>query len=439
MISPGASEVPRLASCLFATQLLLALVLIPPWQNPDEPQHVMFASALAKHGTAMLPNAFDDEVERDIIQSMARHRWWYLYGRPTPSPLPPTFKGVQSVEMASIQGPASYYIAAASLLTVLRIDDVTSRMYVLRVVSAVLGMATLWCIWGGTRLLFGTTAAAVVAGLIATHPQFSIVSTTASPDAVVNLAGALIWWQLGRLWAGGSLVGFVVAVIAAAASAASVARLGLPLAVIGALVCVWAVAHRLPRRSMSWRGRTVAPLAIVAVAVGAVAWWFSDYATRILVYGVAPLRQALANAPRLPDPEGWLQALHASFWLTAGWMRFPAPATVTTVISGVAVFAGIGVILGWIRDRGVREQISVAVLCVGVQYAAVVATFYFNSIGAQGRYLFPVMGAVLSLGWVGVNRLIPRRAELAACTVLIAGAAVLNLVSWRSVLPNFLP
>jgi hypothetical protein len=398
----------------------------------------MFASALAKHGTAMLPNAFDAEVEGEIIQSMARHRWWSLYGRPLPSPLPPTFKGVQSVEVASIQGPAAYYIVAASLLNRLRIDDVTSRLYVLRVVSAVLGIATLWCIWAGARLLFGTTIASLVALLTAALPQFAIVSTSASPDAVVNLAGAVIWWQIGRLWVGRNLVSCVLAITIAAMSAASVARLGLPLAVIGASAIVWTVVRRVRRRGTPWRVKPAAALMLVAIAVGGVGWFSSDYVIRILEYGWAPLRLALASPPVAVNSRGWVEALHASFWLTAGWMRFPAPSTVLAVVSTIAICAAIGLFVGWVRDRELRQQITVAALCLGVQYAAIVVTFYFNGIGAQGRYFFPVLGAVLSLASVGVTRLIPSGGALTAYPLFIAGAYALAVVSWRSVLPNFM-
>lgn len=429
-----AARVPLVASGLLLSHLLVALVIIPPWQNPDEPQHVMFASALAKHGVGMLPNAFDDQVEGEIIQSMARHRWWQLYGRETPSPLPPSFKGVQSVEMASVQGPASYYIAAAWVFQRLSTDDVTVRLYVLRAISCLLGMATLWCVWSGTRLLLGERAAAVVAIWAALHPQFAVVSVTASPDSVVNLAGAVIWWQIGRVWTGAPLLGALAALLLAALAATAVARLGLPVAVIALGACVWGFAHR-------WT-RTAGPrplmltAAAILIAASGVAWWFGETMSRIVWYGTAPLRVALSSA-EFAHPHDWFDTLHASFWLTAGWMRFPAAEPVLWVVAGVAACAAAGLVKACTQDRSIRPLVLVAAVCVAVQYAAVFAAFYLNGIGAQGRYLIPVLGAVLSLTFVGLTGLVPAHRQGLASTAFVAGACVLNLVSWRSVLPHF--
>jgi hypothetical protein len=419
---------------MLLAQFALTLVVIPPWQNPDEPQHVMFASVLAKHGTAMLPDAFDDQIEGDIVASMARHRWWQLYGRPVPSPMPPTFKGVESVQMSSIQGPAAYYVGAASLLNRLRIDDVTSRLYVLRLVSAALGLAALWSMWAGTRLLIDTTAASVVVLLAALHPQFAIVSTTASPDAVVNCAGAVMWWQTGRIWARRRPgISFVV-LIAAALIGAAVARLGLPLLAVALGVCLWSVMFRLPIRDLLRRVNLAAVGTLAVVAVGA-AWSFREEVRRILFYGAAPVWQALlSDAPRRVDFWRWAEALYASSWLTAGWMRFPAPDAVLAVVGGVTASAIAGLLIAGVRDRALRQRIALALLFIVVPSAAIVVVFYLNGIGAQGRYLFSALAAILSLTWLGVSRLVPPAAERSVSVILVTVAYLLNVLSWRAVL-----
>ena len=190
---------------LFAVQLALTIVIVPPWQNPDEPQHTMFALALAKHGAGILPDVYDDAIEHDIVKSLARHGWWEFYSWKTPAVLPETFEGVEQIHQQSIQGPPGYHLAAGAFLNALGMHDATAALYAMRILSALLSLGTLWCILAGTALVFGAPAGFVVAALVALHPQFAIVSTTAGPDGMVNLAGSLLWWQAARSWAGASI------------------------------------------------------------------------------------------------------------------------------------------------------------------------------------------------------------------------------------------
>jgi hypothetical protein len=62
----------------------------------------------------------------------------------------------------------------------------------------------------------------------------------------------------------------------------------------------------------------------------------------------------------------------------------------------------------------------------------VVITFYFGfaRYGAQGRYLFPVLPAILALLWIGWSRWFPPSRLLAAAVVLIAVMAALNAAAW---------
>src|SRR5436190_260988 len=75
---------------------------------------------------------------------------------------------------------------------------VASELIAIRAISAVFGLATLWVCWCATRESLGQTGAAIVTALLALHPQFAVVATTASPDALINLAGACVWWMAIR-------------------------------------------------------------------------------------------------------------------------------------------------------------------------------------------------------------------------------------------------
>jgi 4-amino-4-deoxy-L-arabinose transferase-like glycosyltransferase len=415
----------------------MMMAVVPPWQNPDEPQHVMFASVLAKQGPAVLPNLIDTPIEGEIIVSMARHRWWTLYEREMPVPLPPNFFG-SDVEVHSIRGQATYYLAAAALFNRLPPLDVVAQLHLLRSVSALFGLATLWCVWAGTRLQFGRAAACAVAAVLALHPQFAIVSTTASPDAVVNLLGAIVWWQAARahVHAGRPAMWAAVAVcFAAAVMAFATARLGLPLVVASVFITV---RMGLRLRSLSGlRTGLVAPaiLGLAAALIAVAAWFLQDLAVRASRHAMMPIRNAIDNwSAGWPEPVPFFRVVADSFWLTAGWLRFPAHAAVMIPVHTFVAIAVGGVLRGWRRRPELRPAVARSVVFVVLQMAAIVFGFYFTNVGAQGRYLFPAIGPLLALLWFGGRIVLPRMTDLAFTRGAVVAALLFDLLGWYTVL-----
>ena len=419
---------------LFILHLLSTIVVVPPWQNPDEPQHVMFAAAVGRHGPAMLPNAFDEEIEGDIVRSMARHHWWQYYSRPTPDPLPRTFAGIENVQMSTIHGPAQYYILSGALLERLPLRDSTSRLYVLRALSALLAVATLGAMFAGTQLWFGRTAAFVVSTMAAVHPQFAIASTTAGPDAVVNLAGAAVWWHAGLAWRGNAAARAIAGAWVAALVGAAFARLGAPLIALAVAVSILVVV-RSPGQLLRRAVVAVTALALLASVLIAMTPAGREAVERIGAYAAAPIRTAFNDTEaRRVSVRAWSDAFLGSFWLTAGWMRYPAPAPLLAVLAVVTGIAIVGLVLGFAAEPALRPRIAVAVGFAVVQLGAVVVVYYLNGIGGQGRYLFPVLSAILSLMWVGVRHAASSIAESRLAVAVIVVAYACNVAAWGSVL-----
>ena len=71
----GGSAVLPLACALLACQLLIALALIPPWQQPDESTHVARVE-LQRSRITGLDGSPDPARESEILQSMAYYDWW---------------------------------------------------------------------------------------------------------------------------------------------------------------------------------------------------------------------------------------------------------------------------------------------------------------------------------------------------------------------------
>ena len=220
---------------LFLARVLAADRLVPPWQGPDEPTHFSLTKLLASR--TEVSAAERDALEARILESMARHGWWTAYQEPTPSPLPRTFREVRgyladNVSRGSFLQPA-YYASGAVVLRVAPAMSVDAEYEVLRLLSVTLAVATLLCAWAGTRLLFGDSVAAAVIALAALHPQFLLSALTVNPDALINLCGAIVWWQGARVYAGvGHPIGALLAVATAAVVAALSKRNGIPLIIV---------------------------------------------------------------------------------------------------------------------------------------------------------------------------------------------------------------
>ena len=66
---------------------LLYIVIVPPWQHYDEPNHFEYVWLLAERGGFPKPGDYDSGMRRDVAQSMVEHGFFdqacrRLYGQP---------------------------------------------------------------------------------------------------------------------------------------------------------------------------------------------------------------------------------------------------------------------------------------------------------------------------------------------------------------------
>jgi len=438
------------------TQAAAALLVIPPWQNPDEPQHVMAARLILAYGPNFAVDKHRDENgERGMVVSMARHGWWRHYGMPSPDPLPSTFAdGPARVVKDAFVAPSGsrvYYRVVATVFQFAGIDSVVAQMYAMRVLSLLAALITLSCVWTATRLWLGAQSALGISLLLALHPQFVIVSTTASPDAAANLAGAVVWWSTIRLLARPTAVGSLVVLWSAAFLGFLIRRMAAPLLPGALLVTALAYIRQFRAGSVTPGLRRFAYAFVVAVAVAVVAWRIvpADLDVRRMTWRSLTLLdvlsglQAIRFDPRLAAETivGRLDAfpnfaagLFRSFWLSAGWSRYPAPTLWYLLFATLSAASAVGICLPR-RDTPHRSSTVAAVGFVLIQLTAVV--IYYLGImkaGPQGRYLFPVLPAVMSLVWVGWLRLFPVRHQTAAALTLVGIVAAFNAAAWTLVL-----
>ncbi len=329
--------------------------------------------------------------------------------------------------------PTAWIVMSARILQALSVDDVETQLYVLRGVSAVLGVLTLWAAYAGAHLLFGPAIAAGAVILLALHPQFTLVSTMANPDALVNFWGSVAWWQAGRLFAGRTPTLSLLAMIAAAAVAGVTKRLGLP--VLAASFCIAGIWMVTASRRPLLHG--AAAIAAVLIGIGGVWLFLPDEWARLVAAS-----RFIDERWRIPLSTGtlvrlrsFIRVLFESSWLVAGWLRYPvAPAWIVGWALIVAASIG-GVVLCWRRsDVGLRRALAVAGLFAVFQIAAPFAVHFPIGSGPQGRYLFPALAPIICLIWIGWTNIAGPQYARRLAFALVVFACLFAVSGWATVL-----
>ncbi len=423
---------------LFLFRLTLANVVIPPWQNPDEPTHVAFVRMLATSGDRGGSTVPSDVIQSEILRSMAEHSWWEAYRERAPSPLPSTLNEVPAhlnLSAAALPSYYFYYRLAALYSRLIGADGLMDQYQALRALSGLFAVMTLWCAWAGSRLLLGETVAIGSTTILALHPQFLLIGIGVSPDAFVNLCGGVIWWQGASLLNGASwgVASFMMIPVTLAGILAK--RAFAPFMVVTPLLLAAGILRghvgSLSRARLAvplWRAAAVAAVCCV-----------------VALLSLGPLRETLAAlmatvlAPWTPRPDSFVQfslSLIDTAWLAGGWLRFLAPPIwYWTVRFWILVaLAGIAWLLWRNSDDTPRLGVVAPMLIVGVQLAAIYVDVYGRGVGPQGRYLFPVIGPAIALLWVGSHALLPRNTWPVVGVSLIGLMAALDVAAWILVL-----
>lgn len=432
-------SIPVLASAILISHFALSFALIPPWQQPDEPTFVAWAEWHRERilrGTAA-PTA---GKEGEIIRSMARHDWWAhrrVNGQ-RPDPLPEDFTVTGTGTSAATPGrPPGYPWTAGGFLAVFRPLSIEGDLYLLRTMSALLGLVTLWIAWLAARESLGALGGTTVAALLALHPQFTIVSTSAASDALANLLAACAWWQVARIVRGRTVAISVATMWCAVLAAAIVDRMAVPVIITVGLASIVALWARL--------GATRASLVMVAlVALLTVAAWNAPWVAGILQESLQsyhwPRLFSVTFAPAALNWDlfsGFTAFLHQSWWFSLGWGRYAPPSGWMGLLTMLTLVAAGGILRQLLArevgDGSTRAITALALVTLAVQIAAVYWMYYRFLNGSQGKSLFPALVPTLLLLWVGVAAWVPERFRSAAAVALVAVLALFDLSVWTVV------
>jgi hypothetical protein len=363
---------------------------------------------------------------------MKTYGWWNHYGVPAPEPLPTRFwdgggaAATLGIDPTSPDYPRSYYTTVAALLSLVRPTSVVHDLYVMRALSAFFGMLTLWVAWRGACESLGERGGPTVGALLALHPQFAVASTTASPDALVNLFGAVVWWQIALGLRRGRIGPALVGMWAAAVLAAAVDRMGTPLLVASLIATVLVLWRRPPPMRWMMTG-------VVVVAALTTSFWLLTALPRVLPDALATSIVPLQEARDWDYLSRFSSGFIVSWWSSLGWVRYSPPSWWTPVAVALTVIVAAGVVRLLFTREGRNAVVVMAVAMVIVQTAAVYWAYYRLGQGGQGRYLFPCLIPTLVLLWLGIKVWVPERHWRVTAVGLFALFALLNVVMWETV------
>lgn len=196
---------PVLAAALVATSVLVYMVLVPPFEPPDELAHLQYARFVATTGGLPREVAPPGSEWRDSVYEWVQQPGYYyaaaavlrVAGVPFASPRPqphPQSRLQGGPDVAIYQHPDT-----ASAAGTLR------NVWLLRGLSLALAVLTIWCAARAVHLVTGDRRlAGAAAAAVALVPQWAAVMGSISTDPPATCAAAVATWLVCRYLRGAS-------------------------------------------------------------------------------------------------------------------------------------------------------------------------------------------------------------------------------------------
>lgn len=452
---------------LALVQALAWMVLLPPWQGPDEARHFAYTQRLVETSSIpwfpggdprdpRRPAEYSTELQTATAWAGTFALQLNLQDRPPGSPVAEALWRRADVPLrdrdrgdggysSSMANPPLYYLYTAIPYTATSSLSIFDREFAMRAFNLPLLAAVVWLVWliAGEILGPGGWARVLATAAVALNPQLAQIAAVVDPDVLLSVE-----------W-----IGFLYLAIRALRHGPTRRRLG----GMAALVVASCLTH----------GRGLAIVVPAAFVAGVLLWRHRRPGRRALVAGVIALAgtsAALAYAALLYATSGELTAASArqfvsylwQFYLPRAGFMTPAPgpdygvgdvfvdrflgtyggldvvftAGVLSLLKWLAIGAIVMAAVGLITRRGaLRRWWDVLALfaVAGAAYLLDMHVAGFRSLHAgssdpvlTGRYLLPFMpvyGITLAVALMWL----PRRAAPVAAGALVAGLCLLSI------------
>ena len=187
----------------FVATVLLINFVIPPFQNPDEPQHFAAVMGFANTGSVHNP------PHAEIIRFMDQNQWWRYLGMGKPGEAPeklervPFLMGYYGVSDYTLllNDILIYHFGVGKLIGLLAKGNVPFAYYVVRLISVLSLIGALYFFYRVFRNISEYSASPSAASWLMTGfffilflPQLLITAVATNPDCVSVFLGAIFFW-----------------------------------------------------------------------------------------------------------------------------------------------------------------------------------------------------------------------------------------------------
>ncbi len=172
---------------------LTYVFLVPPWMHYDEPGHFEYTWLIANQEKWPEEGDYDQYMRREVAASLREHRFDDYTGV--------SFRITQIYEPVSLlisqlgDQPLYYFLASLPLRFV-RHTDITLQLYISRLVSLLMFLATIWVSYQVVRLIFGADhpISWMLPAFLIAIPGFVDIMTAVNNDVLAILAFSLFVW-----------------------------------------------------------------------------------------------------------------------------------------------------------------------------------------------------------------------------------------------------
>ena len=436
----------RWLGLIFVGYVILAVtysLVNPVFESPDEIHHYAYVDYLHRENAlpvaelGSLENEFHQPPLYYLMTRAAIAPGWLLSGGSANDPQP--YDAIRSnpfwayrigqvgVDNKSqyVHGPTEAFPYRGWVL----------RLHLARLFSILLQSLTILATYLVGREMFPSRPAIRLGSLafVAFLPQFLFVAGSVSNDNLVIPLTALLTWLWVRGLRTGLSIRWAVAVGLLTGLAVLTKMSGLSLVPF----CL-AVTIGIGWRQKAWKETALAS----AVILGVAALLASPVMLRNqMLYGEPTALRRMSEIWGQHDPPlSYAEALReapnvwTSFWARFGYGQIPVPNAIYLILAGVALLAGVGLVVWFLRTRPrPAESLFWQVLLL----SAIAATFtilVFSYVrvsltGSNGRFAFPALPAFATLLFLGLSAWLPARRHGALAVLAHAGMLMFAVVA----------
>ena len=443
----------------FLSSALLLNFIIPPFQNPDEPQH--FGTILTFNGD----HAKKDRVETEILSFMYRNMWPRFVGMGRPKVPPESFSETKFLTFSDFRSTVKYsvlyHIILSQTLNIAFENDIIGFYYFCRLISFLLILASVLLCYSLFRNLFkiedlDSNYLYWGAFFILFNSQFLISSISVNSDALSLFVSTVFFYASFRLIIGKFKVLFLALCILSSALGVFIDKSGYLLIFMVLFLPLFVIkGEKIFHALLIIFFCSIFPLFIVF----ALMQYFPTQIYSVLRNMKALLFDNIGMIPQIFSfsefNKEYLLNFTDTFFLKFGWMAYSADRLFYWVWRIFLLSSTLGVVIflgkyAYSRVRTFRLRscdsplfriILFSLIAIFTQIINVRIYQGTKFILPQGRYLFPLIlpiAFIFILGLKSFFELFHKRAgQVAIMVFVLFQFFFFNYVVWNYLIPVF--